>query len=84
MANNVRYTAAKRREVKAARIAEFIADMRRLAAMDLDAYRVALRPLDCSTDEEFAAWTAERHPEVVAAYGPHVADADLPPAPVHL
>lgn len=69
MANNVRYTAAKRREIAALRASEQEAEYRAFAAMTLEEFIANRRTVDVSTDEELRAWAVVRHAEIVEQYG---------------
>lgn len=66
---NVRYTAAKRREVAAARAAEAEARDRRQAAMPYAEYAAEAATYDLSTGAEFDAFHTAHHAELRARYG---------------
>lgn len=74
MANNVRYTAAKRREIAAQRAAELDATLRSYAAMTVDEYLAQMAAeYGVTHNSNIAAgedveWFRAHHAELVARY----------------
>jgi hypothetical protein len=68
MTNNVRYTAAKRREVAARHAAEMEARDRAFAAMTLEEYLTEARLFDTAQGQEFLDFHTAHHADLVARF----------------